>query len=120
MAADGEKVVHIHSKIHNARSPIPFHAVPNGAVFRVLKGEHHFSDGWKKYHRVHNAKKDHFVKNDGTYVKISDSHAKNIITSEDAIFEGRTPCRIMPINLDPKSAVMQAEDWELVQRGKPT
>lgn len=49
-----------------------------GTVFRVVKGEY---------------RGQRFIRNDGIYVKIADSHAWDRGKQKDAIFSPDTPCR---------------------------
>lgn len=84
---------------------LPFSKLPPRTMFKALKPDH-----------IHSVvqRKEFEVDNSGTFVKLGDSHAVNVVSKKDAIFLGSMPCRIVQSNVNCTHMV----DWKILNQGK--
>lgn len=99
---------------------VPFKEVPAGAAFRALKPSFHRNWDWSRgCHAVQTADRSRpawtrKVENNSTYVKVAPSHAHDIVSRKDAIFEVGMPCRLLELEID----ISDLPDYAVLNAGK--
>ncbi len=94
--------------------PIPYSEVAVGAAFKVLRPEYRRDRSWTRSCHAKNPREtSREIKNNSTYLKISNGHSHDLVKKCDAIFPLNIPCRVLPVKVNMPDLI----DWAIVNQG---